>query len=145
MWWVDEIKDNIYYQKIKFGDVTIAADTHITPTATNPLSGLDALSSDGHLVLGSFRVHFKPQPRLRNTPLRTMSTTGSVTRKNYSRSKAGDKASIHHTYGFTIIELKEDGNIYLNDLYSWANIYKAYGLAKDNEEVIKILNGEINE
>jgi len=121
MWWVDEIKDNIYYNKVEFGDTTIAADTHISPTAKMPLTGLDALSDDGHLILGAFRIHFKTQARLRNTPLRTMSTTGAITRKNYSRSKAGDTAAIHHSYGFSIIELREDGtchiprNIYVTD------------------------------
>lgn len=121
MWWVDEVKGNIYYQKLEFGDTTIAADTHVSPTATMPLSGLDSLTNDGHLIVGAFRIHFKTQARLRNTPLRSMSTTGSITRKNYSRSKAGDKASIHHSYGFSIIELKDDGtchvprNIYVTD------------------------------
>lgn len=121
MWWVDEIKDNLYYNKVEFGDTTIAADTHISPTAKMPLTGLDALSDDGHLILGAFRIHFKTQARLRNTPLKTMSTTGSITRKNYSKSKAGDTASIHHSYGFSIVELKKDGtchvprNIYVTD------------------------------
>lgn len=121
MWWVDDIKDNLYYNTVEFGDTTIAADTHISPTAKMPLTGLDALSNDGHLILGAFRIHFKTQPRLRNTPLRVMCTTGAITRKNYSKSKAGDTAAIHHSYGFTIIELKEDGtchiprNIYVTD------------------------------
>lgn len=121
MWWVDEVKNNLYYQKLEFGDTTIAADTHISPTAKNPLTSLEALANDGHLILGSFRIHFKTLPRLRNTPLRTMSTTGSITRKNYSRSKAGDTASIHHSYGFSVIELKDDGtchvprNVYVTD------------------------------
>ena len=121
MWWVDEVKNRIYYNTIDFGDVKIAADTHITPTAKMPLTGLDALSDDSHLILGAFRIHFKTQARLKNTPLRTMSTTGAITRKNYSKSKAGDTASIHHSYGFSIIEKKIDGtchvprNVYVTD------------------------------
>lgn len=113
MWWVDEVKDKLYYNKIQFGDVTIACDTHISPTARMPLSSLDALGGNGHLILGAFRIHFKTQARLRNQPLKTMSTTGAITRKNYSKSKAGDTGSIHHSYGFTIIELKEDGTCYV--------------------------------
>ena len=113
MWWVDEIKENLYYNKIQFGDVTIACDTHISPTAKMPLSSLDALGGNGHLVLGAFRIHFKTQARLRSMPLKTMSTTGAITRKNYSKSKAGDTGSIHHSYGFTIMELKNDGTCYV--------------------------------
>lgn len=51
MWWVDEVKDSIYYNKIEFGDTTIACDTHISPTAKMPLTGLDALTDNGHLIL----------------------------------------------------------------------------------------------
>jgi len=121
MWWVDELEPLLFYNKIEFGDVKIAADTHVSPTAKMPLTGFEALADDCHLILGAFRIHFKTQARLRNTPLRTMSTTGAITRKNYSSSKAGDTASIHHAYGFSIIELKNDGtchvprNIYVTD------------------------------
>ena len=33
-----------------------------------------------------------------------MSTSGSITRKNYSDSKVGEHGEVHHVYGFTIIE-----------------------------------------
>jgi hypothetical protein len=113
MWWVDEVKDRIYYNTIEFGDVKIGADVHITPTAKMPLSGYESKAEGSHLVLGSPRIHFKTLPRLRNTPLRSMSTTGVITRKNYSKSKAGDTAASHHSYGFTIIEKKKDGNCHI--------------------------------
>lgn len=152
MWWVDEIRNHIYYQKLQFGDTTIAADTHISPTAKMPLTGLDALGDDGHLILGAFRIHFKTQARLRNTPLRTMSTTGSITRKNYSRSKAGDTASIHHSYGFSIIELKDDDtchiprNIYVTDDGEFTDLcYKVTpsGVTK-NDSTEAIIWGDIH-
>jgi hypothetical protein len=121
MWWVDELDSMLFYNKIDFGDVQIAADTHVSPTAKMPLTGFEALTNNNHLIFGSFRIHFKTQARTKNTPLRIMCTTGAITRKNYSRSKAGDTASIHHSYGFTIIELNDDGtcqiprNIYVTD------------------------------
>tara|TARA_R110000796_G_scaffold215732_2_gene331748 strand:+ start:16045 stop:17679 length:1635 start_codon:yes stop_codon:yes gene_type:complete len=121
MWWVDEVQPYLFYNKIEFGDTTIAADTHVSPTAKMPLNGFEALANGNNLILGAFRIHFKTQARTKNTPLRIMATTGAITRKNYSRSKAGDTASIHHSYGFTIIEKNSDGtcqiprNIYVTD------------------------------
>jgi hypothetical protein len=121
MWWVDEVKDRIYYNTIDFGDTKVAADTHITPTAKMPLTGYETKAEGSHLIMGSPRIHFKTIARLRNTPLRTMSTTGVITRQNYSKSKAGDTAAAHHSYGFTIVEKKKDGtchiprNIYVTD------------------------------
>jgi hypothetical protein len=121
MWWVDEVEPYLFYNKIDFGDTQISCDSHVSPTAKMPLTGFEALTNDNHLILGAFRIHFKTQARVKNTPLRVMATTGAITRKNYSRSKAGDTASIHHSYGFTIIELNEDGtcqiprNIFVTD------------------------------
>lgn len=108
LWWYDDLNDYLFYNKIQFGDSLISADTHVTPTATNPLSGFESLAGDSHLILGHPRIHFKPQPRFRGEELKTMATTGCITRKNYSMSKAGDKAHIHHSYGFMVIEKNED-------------------------------------
>lgn len=128
MWWVDEVKDMLYYNKIDFGDTQIASDSHVTPTAKMPLTGFEALCNDNHLILGAFRIHFIPQPRFRGMPLRIMATTGTITRKNYSKSKAGDTATIHHSYGFTIIEKNKDGtcqiprNVYVADDGSFTDL-----------------------
>lgn len=113
MWWVDEIKDRLFYNKIEFGDTLISANSHVRPTAKMPLTGFESLANNNHLILGSPRIHFQPQPRFRGSDLRIMATTGSITRKNYSRSKAGDTGFIHHSYGFTIIEKKKDGTCYI--------------------------------
>ena len=121
MWWVDEVEPYLFYNKIDFGDTQISCDSHVSPTAKMPLTGFEALTDNNHLILGAFRIHFKTQARVKNTPLRVMTTTGAITRKNYSTSKAGDTAAIHHSYGFTIIELNEDGtcqiprNIFVTD------------------------------
>ena len=128
MWWVDEISDKLFYNKLDFGDTQIACDTHVSPTAKMPLTGFEALTDDNHLILGAFRIHSKPLPRFRGGPLRVMATTGTITRKNYSRSKAGDTASIHHSYGFAIIELNKDGtcqiprNVYVTDDGSFTDL-----------------------
>jgi hypothetical protein len=144
MWWVDEVEEYLFYNKIDFGDTQISCDSHVSPTAKMPLTGFEALTNENHLILGAFRIHFKTQPRTKNTPLRIMATTGAITRKNYSRSKAGDTASIHHSYGFTIIELNEDGtchiprNIYVTDEGTFTDL--CYNVTP--EGVTKIKNVE---
>lgn len=108
-WWVEEIEPYLYYSKLEFGDTLISADSRIRPTAVMPLSGMEPLAFDNHLVLGHSRVHFKTLPRFRGDDLRAMCTTGFISLKNYSSSKAGDKAFIHHSYGFTVIEKDKNG------------------------------------
>lgn len=112
-WWVDEVKPYLYYNKIEFGDCLISSDSRISPTAKMPLTSYEVLAKDRHLVLPHPKVHFKTMPRFKGKPLRTMSTTGYLTRKNFSISKAGETAVEHFTYGFSIIEKRKDGTCFI--------------------------------
>lgn len=112
-WWRDEVKDYLYYGKVQFGDVIISAESRVVPTAKNPLTGFEPMAKDNHLVLPHSKIHWKTLPRFKNKPLRTMCTTGFITHKNYSESKAGDLGSIHHSYGFVVLEKKEDGTCHI--------------------------------
>lgn len=108
-WWVDEIVPYLYYGKINFGDTLLSTDARIRPTAKDPMVGFEVLAKDNNLVLPHSKIHFKTLPRFKNAPLRTISTTGYITNKNYSESKSGMVAFEHHSYGFVIVEKKEDG------------------------------------
>ena len=108
-WWVDEVKEYLTYGKIKFGDTIISSDSRVRPTAKEPLTGYELMASDNHLVISHPKIHFKTLPRFKNKPLRTMLTTGFITYKNYSDSKAGDLAYENHSYGFVVLEKRKDG------------------------------------
>jgi len=109
LWWVDEVIPYLHYGKIQFGDVKISTDSRIIPTAKEPLTGYEVLAKDNSLVLPHSKIHFKTLPRFKNDPLRAMCTTGYISNKNYSDSKAGETAWEHHAYGFVIVEKKKDG------------------------------------
>ena len=112
-WWDDSLSKYLIYGKVNFGDTKISADSRISPTAKSPLDGYEILASDSHLILGHSKVHFKTLPRFRDEHLRVMATTGYITSKNYSKSKAGDVAHENHSYGFVIVELKDDNTCYI--------------------------------
>ena len=112
-WWRDEVKDYLYYGKIQFGDVVISSDSRVIPTAKNPLNGYEAMAKDNHLIIPHSKINWQTLPRFKNRPLRTMCTTGFITHKNYSDSKAGDLGAIHHVYGFVVIEKKEDDTCHI--------------------------------
>lgn len=113
MWWVDEVLPYLHYGKIQFGDVKVSTDSRIRPTAKEPMTGYEVLAKDNSLVLPHSKIHFKTMPRFKNDPLRAMCTTGYISNKNYSDSKAGETAWEHHSYGFVIIEKKEDGTCHI--------------------------------
>jgi hypothetical protein len=103
-WWSMELEDYLYYDKLYFDNVMIHACARITPTASEPLNGYEALASENHLILGHPRIHFKTLPRYKGEEMYSMCTTGFISQKNYSNSKSGDKGTIHHSYGFVICE-----------------------------------------
>jgi hypothetical protein len=107
-WWVDEVIPYLHYGKLQFGDTIIATNTRVRPTAKQPLTSFEVLAKDNNLIIPHPKVHFKTLPRFRERPLRTMSTTGYITHKNYSSSKAGDVAEQHHSYSFVVVEKKKD-------------------------------------
>lgn len=112
-WWEDELNDYLYYGKVNFGDVVISANSRISPTAKEPLMGYEILASNNHLILGHSKIHFKTMPRFRDEPLRIMATTGYLTVKNYSDSKAGEVGFENHSYGFVVLEKDSEDKCFI--------------------------------
>jgi len=106
--WADEI--------VKYGDanrhdihkyVSIMSDVKIQPTAINPMSGMQGMSGINSCIFGSPKVQLEMIPVLEKSIPKMMISTGSVTVKNYTDSKAGKKGEFHHTLGFAIVEIKD--------------------------------------
>lgn len=112
-WWDDSVDEYLFYGKVNFGDTLISADSHISPTAKEPLSGYEILAEDNHVVMGHSKTHFKTLPRFRGDKLRAMCTTGYITTKNYSKSKSGEHGHLLHTYSFVVVELKNKDTCYI--------------------------------
>lgn len=150
-WWVDEVLPYLHHGKLQFGDTLISTESRIRPTASNPLMGYEVLAKNNHLVLPHSKIHFKTMPRVKNNPLRTMSSTGYITHKNYSDSKSGEKAYEHHSFGFVIIEKKKDGtchtprNVKVKDDGSFIDlIYSVDGSVKKIEHSEGFVWGDIH-
>jgi len=143
-WWRDEIDDYLIYGKKYFGDVLIAANSRIRPTAKEPLTSFELLAKNNHLILPHPKTHFKTLPRFKNKPLRVMATTSFITYKNYSDSKAGNIAEENHSYGFVVIEKKEDGNCHIPrnvKMDSQGNFYDVIFKVKD--EKVSVLENSL--
>lgn len=89
-------------------NLLLLADIKMQPTAVMPLTGLEGLSGTESCILAHPRQHFKVCPTLDGQPAKFLATTGCVTMKNYTDSKAGKKGEFHHTYGFIIVEEMDD-------------------------------------
>lgn len=112
MWWDKTIQPYLYYNELRFGDTIVDAMARTVPTAKMPLSGHEPNANGQNYVIGSPRIHVKAMPRFKGERSYVLATTGIATYRNYSKSKVGDIAKIHHTYGFTVIEKRKDGICY---------------------------------
>jgi hypothetical protein len=111
VWWPEELTP--YYLNTTFmanKNVAIMGDFKIGATAASPLSGVDAVPGQCSAVFGHAQIQLKMIPTPSSELPRQMLTTGSCSVKNYSSSKTGTKASFHHSYGATLLEV--DGDLF---------------------------------
>lgn len=96
--------------------VSILSDIKIQPTAVNPMTGMQGVSGINSCVLGSPRVQMEMIPVLEGNKPKMMLTTGAVTVKNYTDSKAGKKGEFHHTFGFVIVEINDKHSFHIRQV-----------------------------
>ncbi|MGK7894040.1 MAG: hypothetical protein AB4372_10550 [Xenococcus sp. (in: cyanobacteria)] len=114
-WYDPRITDYIEDSRISFNGITILADIKIRPTAVNPLSGLESLANGKSAITGHPQIALKTIPTAKGKIPLLLTTTGAVTLKNYSESKAGKKGEFHHSFGAVTLELREN-NFHLRHL-----------------------------
>lgn len=142
----EKVEDKRVRKKVKFSYldgarhnihtyVDLISDIKITPTAVNPLSGLQGVSGNRTSIIGHPRVHLQSLPVLQGYPNKFLLTTGACTIKNYTDTKAGKKSEFHHTYGFVILEIEDAETFHIRQVTAledgsftdlWFNV-------KDNE------------
>lgn len=80
----------------------------ITATSSNPLSGLNPLSKGDSLIIGHSQLQLNTMPvQLDDHPV-IITTTGSISKLNYSLTKQGYKAEFNHSMSAVVVELDGD-------------------------------------
>jgi len=102
--------------KLERSDVKILGNLKISPTAENPLSGIDPMSKGNTLVIAHPQVALKTLPQHSNKYPPFLITTGSVSERNYIQSKVGFKAEFNHSMSGLLIESGEDGCYFVRHL-----------------------------
>jgi len=96
--------------------MSILSDIKVQPTAVNPLTGLEGVSGEDSCIIGHPKVHLKSLPVLKGCREKYLMTTGAVSIKNYTDSKAGKKGEFHHTFGFVVVELQDDDTFFVRQV-----------------------------
>lgn len=105
-WWAVDLAPYIIGHRVSLTPhILLLADIMVQPTADRPLNGLESMTGEDSAIIG--------HPKLEMTTIATpqqkfpklLTTTGSITVKNYIESKAGKKGEHHHTFGAALIEV----------------------------------------
>lgn len=105
-WWDAALQPYLFNQRKKLNaNLVLAADVKIQPTAASPLSGFESLTGAESCVIGHAKMQFRSVPSPTGRYPKILSTTGSVTKKNFSDSKAGKLGEFHHFLGALIVDL----------------------------------------
>jgi hypothetical protein len=114
----------------------------VQATAHNPLSGLDSATRGMTTIIGHPQLQMKALPTNARGPI-FLTTTGSITENDFSDTKAGYKASFHHSLSAIVIEpdskigaahirqlhYHDDGIVDLDKVYTARTVKKAPRLA----------------
>lgn len=90
-------------------NLTVLADMNIQPTAVNPLSGSAKTQSGGlSCIIGHPQIAQETVATPQNSLAKIVMTTGSITKPNYSKTRAGKQGEFNHTMGAVVVELDGD-------------------------------------
>lgn len=94
-------------------DLLYVGSANILPTTANPLNGWMTQNSGNHVILPHSRIALQSIPRLQGQAPRYAVSTGTCTLPNYTARAAGQKSIFHHTFGFLVVEIDVDGEVFL--------------------------------
>lgn len=115
--WASDLEPFLIDAKVNLGGgVILMGNIKVGATAANPLEGMHSIGGDKTTIFGHSQLGMEPVATPLNKKPKRMYTTGAVTRKNYSESKAGAKAEFHHVFGALVVEIGKGNRAFIRQL-----------------------------
>jgi hypothetical protein len=112
-WWDPAVEPYLFDGRVALNrNLTLVADVKNQPTATRPLTGFEALTGASSCIIGHPKMQFRTVAVPAGRYPKLMTTTGAVTERNYSDTRAGKLGEFHHFLGGLIVELEDDGGTF---------------------------------
>lgn len=86
-------------------NLMLLADLKVQPTASSPLTGLDALSHAASGIVGHTKLQLRTVPTPSQSTAKLLTTTGACTVENYTDSRQGKIGAFHHSLSAIVVEL----------------------------------------
>ena len=109
-WWADEIKPYLVGNRTDITkNLVLCGDIRMQPTRANPLSG-SKRTTTGHksAIFGHPQIALDTVPTPQSKLAKIITTTGAITKPNYTDSDAGKDGEFHHQMGACIVEIDGD-------------------------------------
>lgn len=104
------MEDDVFVSTWK--DLVFCGELNILPTAVNPFSGLQTYCRGASGIIPHTKVRMESLPRMKGEQPRFLYSTGAVTKRNYIKKKAGQKAEFHHTFGALYVTVNEETGVW---------------------------------
>lgn len=109
-WWDADVVPYLVTDYIQLNkNLRLFGPIKTQPTAKNPLSGYDSISGCDSAIFGHPKIQLKTIATPGQLLPKILSTTGAVTLRNYTDSKAGFQGDFHHSFAAIVVEICEDG------------------------------------
>lgn len=147
LWYDPKIRQYMCNERLKLAkNLEFCGELNITPTATNPLTGLHNYLGENNGIVPHVKIALESLASHRPNPARMLYTTGACTKMNYRQQRTGQLAEWHHSYGAILVEVCEDGHAFVYQLnadtatgeFYWLNkLFTPKGVV-ENTEVLAI-------
>lgn len=87
-------------------NLILLGDIRTQPTAAVPLQGFESITHRESGILAHTKVQLKTVATLAGQLPKILTTTGAVTVRNYTDTKAGKLGEFHHTPGAVVVEIQ---------------------------------------
>lgn len=137
LWYDSAIKPYLVQGQICLGDnFHFIADANVLPTAKNPLSGFDGITKAGiNAIIPASKIALKVSAALKNAPIKIITSTGSVTKRNYILRKAGTVAAIEHNIGAVFVDTETKELRHLEQMERFTGFYDIDKLYQPSEVI----------
>ena len=109
VWWPTEVMPYLVEGQIPLHPhLRIMGHIRVAATAASPLTGLEGISHSQSCIVGHAQITLRVIATPQKSLPKMMLTTGSVSQKNYSKTKAGVKAEFHHSAGCVVVEIQDE-------------------------------------
>ena len=116
-WWKKDLLPYMFAgRQLLCRTLVLIGDIKVQPTATRPLTSFETITGDLSGIIGHPKLELKTVATPQNDIPKIMTTTGAVTVKNYTDTKAGKRGEFHHTYGACVVEITDKGGFHMRQI-----------------------------